>query len=162
MITTNGVWKGFAVAREVEPSRPRSYDADMQPAALGLNNTLDARQQNKSATSIAGSRIQGWPQFFVLWQIIGCVSAFDAYLAMKYRDELFEEERNPLGQLLLILNQGDPALFLGVKFMGTMMVLGILVNIYHSRPQWGLAIAKGVAAYQLSLLAYLTLACPRW
>lgn len=109
-------------------------------------------------TNSAVSRVKKWPQFLVLWQIIGCVSAYDAFLAMKYREELFHEERNLLGRLLLSLNDGDPALFLGAKFMGTTMVLGILANLYHTRPRWGMVIATGVAAYQIALLAYLTCA----
>ncbi len=107
--------------------------------------------------SIAKRRIQDWPQFFVLWQIIGCVSAYDAFLAMKYRNELLQMERNFLGKLLLFIDRGDPALFLGVKFMGTMMVLGILANLYHSHPQRGIVIAKAIATFQLALLGYLTL-----
>lgn len=41
--------------------------------------------------------------------------------------------------------------------MGTTMVLGILANLYHTRPQWGMVIVTGVAAYQVALLAYLTI-----
>lgn len=107
--------------------------------------------------NIAKYRVQRWPQFFVLWQIIGCVSAYDAFLAMKYRNELTQMERNLFGRLLLAIDHGDPALFLAVKFMGTMMVLGILANLYHSHPQRGIVIAKAIAAFQLVLLGYLTL-----
>ena len=154
MFTTIGTWKRFAFATDVEHNRRRASAAEIRNDAQDLDNVLGLAQQR---TRIAGLHIQNWPQFFVLWQIIGCVSAYDAFLTMKYRNELFEEEQNPLGRLLLFTNDGDPALFIGVKFLGTIMVLGILANLFHSRPQWGLAIAKGVAAFQMILLAYLTL-----
>ncbi|MBC7819368.1 MAG: hypothetical protein IAG10_20990 [Planctomycetaceae bacterium] len=153
MIATNGTWKRFSLSERVEQSLPREYASETRDGAQGLDNSAEVAEQHKT---VAGSRIEKWPQFFLLWQIIGCVSAYDAYLAMKYQESLVSHEQNLLGRLLLLVNDGDPALFLGVKFMGTMMVLGILVNLYHSRPQRGLVIAKGVAAYQIGLLAYLT------
>ncbi len=152
MFTTIGTWKRLFVATEGEQNRLRTCATEIRNDAQDLDNALGLAQQR---TSIAGLHIQNWPLFFVLWQIIGCVSAYDAFLAMKYREDLVEQ--NPLGSLLLYANDGDPALFLGVKFLGTMMVLGILVNLYHSQPQRGLVIAKGVAAFQIALLAYLTL-----
>ena len=157
MIATNKTWERLSTVTSVEQRRPRQDAAELLNDAQDLDRSLELAQEGNSLTKIAGLRAQKWPQFFVLWQIIGGVSAYDAFLAMKYRDELFHEERNQLGRLLLSLNDGDPALFLGVKFMGTTMVLGILANLYHTRPQWGIVIATGVATFQLALLAYLTL-----
>ncbi len=157
MSATSESWKRLSLTTSVEQCRPRKYVAEARQDAQDLDNSAELAPQHKTVTSHARLRIQGWTQFFVLWQIIGCVSAYDAFLAMKYRDKLHSLEQNLVGRLLLILNDGDPALFLGVKFLGTTMVLGILANIYHSQPQWGMAIAKGVAAFQIVLLAYLTI-----
>ena len=157
MFSTIGTWKCLSLTTRVARSRPRTIAAKTRTDAQDMDNASELAQQHNARVNLAGLRIQNWPQFFVLWQIIGCVSAYDAFLAMKYQAELRQMERNEIGRLLLKLNDGDPAIFLGVKFLGTMMVLGILANLYHSRPQWGMVIAKGVAAFQMVLLAYLTL-----
>lgn len=154
MVAMNGTWKRSTFVMRVKRSLPRTHAVESRHDAQELDNSTGLAQEPEK---VAGMRIENWPQFFVLWQIIGCISAYDAFLAMKYRDELYYEEQNLLGRLLLLLNDGDPALFLGLKFVGTTMVLGILANIYHRRPQWGMVIAKGVAAFQIGLLAYLTI-----
>lgn len=153
-------WKRFSRGVRVEPTEPRKYAAEVRSEAQYFVNMSEPTPQLNFAKTIAGVHIQNWPQFFVLWQIIGCVSAYDAFLAMKLRSELagpLGSEQNWMGQWLLTLDGGDPALFLGVKFLGTIMVLGILINLYHNRPQWGLLVARGVATFQMLLLAYLTL-----
>lgn len=157
MFSTIGSWKRFSLAKNAEQRLLRKYAAETRIDAQDLDNPPEAALSRHSVANIAGLRVQHWPQFFVLWQIIGGVSAYDAFLAMKYRNELCQMEQNLLGRLLLYWNEGDPAVFLGVKFLGTMMVLGILANLYHSRPQQGMVIAKGVAAFQIGLLAYLTM-----
>lgn len=154
MVAMNGTWKRSSFVMRVNHSLPRTHAAESRHTAQELDNSTGLTQQ---PADIAGTRIEKWPQFFALWQVIGAVSAYDAFLTMKYRDELFIMEENLLGRLLMMLNDGDPALFLGMKFLGTTMVLGILANIYHRRPQWGMAIAQGVAAFQIVLLAYLTI-----
>ena len=161
MSVTMETWKRFSGVMRVEPARPRKDAEKVRRDAQDFDNVSEDAGQLPSAKNIAGLRVQNWPQFFVLWQIIGCISAYDSFLAMKYRGELIGPdgtgmEQNELGRLLLSLDGGDPALFLGVKFLGTIMVLGILANLYHSRPQWGLAVARGVATFQMLLLAYLT------
>jgi hypothetical protein len=156
MFATSETWKRFSFTTRVVQSLPRESAAETRPDAQDLDNSSESAQQGKAVTGTAGLRIQNWPLFFVLWQIIGCISAYDAFLVMQHREELRDLEQNWLGRLLLFTNAGDPALFVGVKFLGTTMVLGILANLYHSRPQRGLVIAKGVAAFQIALLAYLT------
>ncbi len=155
MFATSESLKRFSLTTSVEQRRPRIYAAESRHDAQELDNSSELAQQQTTVAKIAGLRIKNWPRFFVLWQIISCISAYDAFLAMKYRDELFPMEQNLMGRLLLTLNDGDPALFLVVKFLGTTMVLGILANLYHIRPQWGMTIAKCVAAFQVALLAYL-------
>jgi hypothetical protein len=157
MMAMNSTWNRLTrLTREVL-TLPQRGALESRRDAQDVNRTAESFEQHTGGTNLAGLRIQKWPQFFVLWQIIGGVSAYDAFLAMKYREELCIMEKNSLGRLLLFANDGDPALFLGVKFLGTVIVLGILANLYHSHPQRGMAIAKGVAAFQMVLLAYLTL-----
>src|SRR5262245_52914142 len=122
MFATMGAWKRPPLAAKVEQSSPQKSAAETRNDAQDLDKVAEFAHQHNTVAGLEGFRIQNWPQFFVLWQIIGCVSAYDAFLAMKYRNELSEMEQNPLGQLLLMLNDGDPALFLGVKFLGTTMV----------------------------------------
>lgn len=143
--------------RRVNHAQLQTDPKDERSDAQGTCYFAGDKQQVIPARQLADSRIRNWPQFFVLWQIIGCVSAYDAYLAMKYRVELNDLEQNWLGRLLLYLDGGDPALFLGIKFLGTIVVLGILANLYHSRPQSGIVVAQGVALFQILLLVYLTL-----
>lgn len=157
----------FATIRRTQDVRQLSGQEDRWPApcatetwddAQVLDNSLSLSRQFWSRSKIAEERIQNWPRFFILWQVIGIVSAYDAFLAMKYREELPYIESNFIGQLLLIINGDDPAVFLGVKFVGTVMVLGILANLYHTRPQWAMAVAYGVAAFQVGLCFYLNFA----
>jgi len=157
MNATIGAWKRFSLIASKEQNSPRRFSAETQKDARDSDNTADRVRQHENAVVTAGWSAGKWPQFFALWQIIGGVSAYDAFLAMKYRDELVYMERNLLGRMLLSLNDGDPSVFLGVKFVGTTFVLGVLANVYHSRPQRGLVIAKAVATFQIALLAYLTL-----
>lgn len=121
-----------------------------------LDNSPSLKQSHSPHVKLAEHRSRSWPRFFVLWQIIGSVSAYDAFLAMKYRADLPYLERNLVGQLLLEINGDDPSLLVGVKFLGTMMVLGILSSLFNSRPERAMMVAYGVTACQISLLAYLT------
>lgn len=155
MNATIGAWKRFSLSESEEQDLPRRYAAETRMDAHELDDSAECVRQHKDAAAAVELGIGKWPQFFALWQIIGCVSAYDAFLAMKYRDELVYMERNLLGRVLLSLNDGDPAIFLGVKFLGTTFVLGVLANVYHSRPQRGMVIAKAVATFQIALLAYL-------
>ena len=159
MFATMEAWKCFSRVVRVERLWPGKDAAEVRGGAQESDKDSEHGQQFSSATEITGLRVQHRRQFFALWQVIGCVSAYDAFLAMKNRHELVGPlgmEENWLGQWLLSLDGDDPALFLGVKFLGTVMVLGILTNLYVSRPYWGLAVARGVAAFQMILLAYLT------
>lgn len=113
-----------------------------------------------SRAKIAEERHRSWPLFFALWFVIGAVSAYDAFLAMKYRSDLLFMEKNLIGRALLKLDGDGPALFLGLKFLGTIAVLGILANLYHFRPQWAMTVAYGVSAYQIGLVVYLNWAGP--
>ncbi len=119
--------------------------------------------RRKSRTQRANSvRSEGrllCPVLFALqWMLIGCVSAFDAYLVAKYRLEIMILERNPMGQFLLQLDEGEPALFIGLKFLGTVCVLGIVGGVYAYSRVLGHCVAGALSVFQLGLLSYLLLA----
>lgn len=69
--------------------------------------------------------------FGVQWLLVGLVSALDLYLAIKLRDSLYKRELNPLGRLLMRLDNYDVALFMGLKFAGTVTALGILILVWY-------------------------------
>ena len=98
------------------------------------------------------------PWFMVMWWTIGAVSAYDAYLVVRYNDVILELERNPVCRYLIEQNDGDPALFLVAKATGTAVVLTVLLGIRACGDRSASAITASVATFQLSLLAYLALA----
>jgi hypothetical protein len=90
-----------------------------------------------------------------LWLLIGLVSAFDAYLTVKFQDSLREHEQNPLARILLRLDGSEPSLLIGSKFLGSLIVLGILTALHLRNRRLGLTVAGGIACFQLGLLWYL-------
>ena len=93
--------------------------------------------------------------FPALWLFIGLVAAFDTYLTVKYQDYLIEHEENPLARALLQLDGWEPSLLIGSKFLGSLMVLGILTALHMRNRRLGLTVAGGLAAFQFGLLWYL-------
>jgi len=83
------------------------------------------------------------------------VSAWDTYLSIRFQDMLRERELNPIGCWLIDLDGGDVAIFMGVKFAGTVLVLGVLAFTYmHCRKfSWGLMVPLFI--FQALLLAFL-------
>ena len=64
--------------------------------------------------------------FYIGWLAIGFISAYDTYLGIKFKSSLYLMEENPIGRWLITLDNKDVALFMGLKFAGTVLVLGIL------------------------------------
>jgi len=83
------------------------------------------------------------------------ISAWDSYCAIKLRDELLQGELNPIGQWLMYLDGGDVSLFMGVKFAGTILVLGILAFLYMHRKKLAWALIIPLILFQAFLLAFL-------
>lgn len=91
----------------------------------------------------------------LLWCFIGCVSAYDTYLTIHYAPCMRELELNPAGRWLLHLDGGSPALFMSLKWLGTLVALLTLILLRQSHPrmcQWATWI---VAAFQGALLVIL-------
>lgn len=70
-----------------------------------------------------------------LWLVILFVSSVDIYWSIKVQDQLLKNELNPIGRSLIIMDDGDVALFMAVKSFGTMLALAflILLHIYYRR-----------------------------
>ncbi len=100
-----------------------------------------------------------WPiaLFVSLWLFVIFVSVFDGYLAVRYRHELHKTERNPLGRLLIELNDGQVWLLLAAKFIGTVAAAACILLLYGRSRRLGLTIATVVAGFQLCLFLFLLL-----
>ncbi|MCI0359082.1 MAG: hypothetical protein L0211_11440 [Planctomycetaceae bacterium] len=96
--------------------------------------------------------------FLGLWSFAIFVSVFDGYLALRYRNSLAMHELNPLGQLLITLNDGQVWYLLIAKFAGTVAAASLVLVIHASYPRFGLPIVGAVAGLQLGLLLFLLLA----
>jgi hypothetical protein len=152
--------------KELEES-PDLLDEFASPRARDLWNDAQflvssdgSLQRFPSVTANAQNHGRCGPTFSALWFVIGAISAYDAFLAMKHRSELAAMEENLIGRALLELDGDDPALFLAVKFLGTIAALGILASLYQLRPRWAMTVAYGVSAFQIGLVVYLSLAGP--
>lgn len=93
--------------------------------------------------------------------IIGCTSAFDTYLTIKYSRSLDIYEQNPIGRWLMGLDHGPVvetqqiAAFITAKFLGTIIVLVAIQGVAIWRVRLAGIIAIPIAAFQLSLIAHL-------
>jgi hypothetical protein len=96
--------------------------------------------------------------FWTLFVIIAAVAAYDVYLSIKLQASLYAMEENPLGRWLIELDNGDVALFMTAKMIGTTVVLLLLPALYRYRRRIGMATVGGLASMQASLFCYLTFA----
>jgi hypothetical protein len=124
-----------------------------RPADLGLEieQVADPRIRNRPISS-------GQMLFPGLWMFIGSVSAFDTYLTVKFQESLLSEELNPMARMLLQLDGWEPALLVGLKFLGTLLSLGFVSALHWRNRRMGTIVAGGVALFQFWLLCYLVLA----
>jgi hypothetical protein len=90
-----------------------------------------------------------------LWLFIGCIAAYDVYLSIKYQAVLKFLELNPLGRWLMELDDGSVAVFMGCKFLGTLLALGITQWLYLYRRRLGMAVTSALAGLQGVLGLYL-------
>jgi hypothetical protein len=96
--------------------------------------------------------------FVLLWLFVIFVSVFDGYLALRYREELYKTELNPLGRMLIQLNGGQVWLLLAAKFAGTIASATAVLLIFGRWPRLGLTVAGIIAGFQLCLLLFLLFA----
>lgn len=95
--------------------------------------------------------------------VIGCTSAFDTYLTLKYVTSLATYEVNPLGRWLMGLDTGPEAntqqiaAFITAKFLGTILVLLTIQGLAFWRLRVASLVAIPVAAVQLWLVLHLVI-----
>lgn len=101
--------------------------------------------------------------FVFAWLFVGFVSAYDAFLIVKYQHYVNELEMNPVGRWLMQLDDFHPmsdttgvARFLGYKFAGTILALGSMSLIYWRSERIGLTVVAALATFQALLAAFLT------
>ncbi len=95
--------------------------------------------------------------FWLMWWFIGAVSVVDAALVLVNDEVILNAERNWICLQLMRLDPRTFHYFLSAKACGTTVVLAVLHVVFARSRRHGLAIAGGVAAYQLWLLTYLAL-----
>jgi hypothetical protein len=94
--------------------------------------------------------------FFAMWFFVGLVSAYDAWLVIKYWESIPELEKNPFCQYLIALGAGDSSIFLRAKTGGTVAVLSVLAWLYRNNRRLALPVTAAVSLFQFGLLLYLT------
>lgn len=92
------------------------------------------------------------------WLVIGAVAVYDTYLTVHFQETMHHLEENPVGRWLIRADGGSVALFVGAKFIGTILVLAALPLLYLQHRALGMIVASGVAMCQVILLCYLTIA----
>jgi len=90
--------------------------------------------------------------FAAQYMVIGGIGAYDTYLSIKYRDSLYESELNPIGRWLIEQDQGDVALFMGIKMAGTILALGILSYYFSVKPWRALLVGTALCGVQVAVL----------
>ncbi len=88
--------------------------------------------------------------------IIAAISLYDVYWSFKTQEILYEVERNPIGRWLIAADSGDVALFMTLKTLGPMIVLGAIPMTYWFKKWWGMTAAIAVCAFQFVLFLYIT------
>jgi hypothetical protein len=93
--------------------------------------------------------------FEFLCFVIAIISAIDLYFIGKTRTIIQESEENPIGQYLIVLDNGDISLFMATKFLGTMLALYILFKLHRLQFKHILLVTSVIAIAQILLLIYL-------
>jgi len=90
--------------------------------------------------------------FCFQWLTIGFISSYDLYLALKYRDYMYEGELNPISREIMELDNWDLSIFSGVKMAGTILALGILALAYNLKLKITQPIIWALFIFQIILL----------
>jgi hypothetical protein len=95
------------------------------------------------------------PLFTAILVYVGAVSFYDGYLVIRTGDLICDLEQNPVGLLLINCNGGDPSLFLALKAVGTLIVLGALEVLNRRSQRIACPVSLAVALFQSGLLIFL-------
>jgi len=91
----------------------------------------------------------------IMWLVIGVISSVDLYWSIVYQNYLYDIELNPLGRLLIAMENGGVALFMAVKMLGTIVALGVLVVLYHWKKEYAWPVMTVMFVLQFILLVYI-------
>lgn len=96
--------------------------------------------------------------FGLAWLVIGGVSAIDIYLTVRDQESLIYLELNPVARWILAWDDWNPATFVGLKFLGSMLVLGVLGIGLVRDPRRTSIVACALAVFQCGVLLFLAAA----
>ncbi len=128
-------------------------DQDQTGVSLG--------QSLAKAVTVADPSLAAWltkALFAVGWVLIGLVSLYDMYLVIAYKSTILQMEENPICLELIRWDPVGLSYFLLAKFLGTAVVLTVLLALYARNRRLAMPVIGGVAAFQIGLLMYMTLA----
>jgi len=93
--------------------------------------------------------------FTALWLLILIVAVVDGYFLLVTWQVISQTELNPVGRLLLALDEGRVRYFFVAKCCGTIAASSALLVLYWTRVRIGLGVAACLALFQLGLLRVL-------
>lgn len=124
--------------------------------ALDREDAIDREAETRRRASVFA--------FSAAWLFVGLVSAYDAFLIVKFQHLVHDFEMNPIGRWMMDLEYLQPipdtngvAAFLGCKFAGTIIALGVMMLVYWRNERMGLTVVGALVVFQASLAAFLTL-----
>ena len=88
-----------------------------------------------------------------LWILL--VSLLDHYLTIKLQDTILEEEQNPVGKFLILLDNGV-ALFMTIKMLCLWIIFFILLSIYNDSKIKAYICTIALSIAQFLLVLYFT------
>lgn len=111
-------------------------------------------ESNQFFHSTVGEGFSGKVFSFCILFIVS-VSIYDTYLVSIYREGILASEKNPICLYLIRQDMSHLSWFIGGKVLGNVAVVAALLGLYWLRFRHALTVAKAIAWFQLSLLAYL-------
>jgi hypothetical protein len=96
----------------------------------------------------------------LLWGFVWIllVSMVDHYLAIKFQNSILEFEWNPLGVLLIHLDEGSVALFMTLKMGFLWVVAAIILRLYQFKKKYAYVAVAALSFVQLLLMIFFLLA----
>lgn len=86
------------------------------------------------------------------------VSAYDIYVSIAHQNSLYDYELNPMGRWLIQADGGSVALFMSLKFAGTVLALFIMTGLYFIARRIAVLASASVGLLMVGLFLYLSFA----
>lgn len=94
--------------------------------------------------------------FVLVWLFVAFVETYDVYWSIKLQEILYQNELNPIGQVLMSADGGDVALFMAMKVAVIILILGSLpVILLNNRPKIAWALLSVIFISRLMLFLFL-------